>query len=82
MEIEKIEYLKLRIRESLYFYILKDYSNLKNIDINKIEIKIYLDFINYLSKEYKKKDIENIKEDYIYFEIESILFNIIEDNIY
>ena len=87
MRIDNKEYIKLNIKESLYYYIIKDYENLKDIDLNKVERKIYLDFIKYISKEYKIKlikEINNFKEDLIYYEINknNILLNIIEDNIY
>ena len=92
MRIENKEYIKLNISENLYFYIIKDYENLKylisekNFKLKNIERKIYFKFLEYIEKEYnlKIKEINNIKEDLIYYEIKenNILFNIIEDLIY
>ena len=87
MIIENKEYIKIRIKENLYFYYLKD-KDLKFNDKNilSLENKIYFKFLEYIEKEYKLKikEINNLKEDIIYFEInnKNILLDIIEDNIY
>jgi len=88
MIIENREYIKLNIKENLYFYFLID----KNLKFNKeimikLENKIYFKFLEYLSINYKLEkiiDINNIKEEFIYFEINEnkILLDIIENNIY
>jgi len=88
MIIDNKEYIKLKIREILYYYILKDYDDLKsNIDNKKIENKIYINFIRYLSKKYNIKkiiEINDFRDEIIYNEInvENILFDIIEECIY
>jgi len=87
MIIENKEYIKIRIKENLYFYYLKD-KDLKFNDKNilSLENKIYFKFLEYIEKEYKLKieEINNLKEDIIYFEInnKNILLDIIENNIY
>ena len=91
MIIENKEYIKLKIKEKLFYYFISD------VDLDKkriLDLKdrvvlindIYLDFIKYLSDKYKVIkiiDINKFKEDYILFEIDSnILFNLIEGRIY
>ena len=92
MIIENKEYIKLKIKEKLFYYFISD------VDLDKkriLDLKdrvvlindIYLDFIKYMSDEYKVKkiiDINKFKEENIYYEIEenNILFNLIEGRIY
>ncbi len=88
MNIDKKSYIKLNIKENLFFYFLKDDDLNKELILNKkllmnLVNKIYDKFLIYLSEKYNKKCVNNI-EDYIYYEIniENILFNIIEDIIF
>ena len=100
MIIENKEYIKINIKEKLYYYLILDFKDLVNKDlnnnkdldlfdkkINKLENKIFRNFINYLSKEYKInkiKDLNNFKEEFIYYEINknNILLDLIEEVLY
>ena len=97
MRIENKIYIIDKIRENIYYYFLVDKDLIRELNkekkIKEVDYffileekvnKIYLDFIKYLEGEYKIKieDINNFREDYIYYEIDRILGDIIEDNIY
>jgi len=85
MRIENREYINLRIRESLYFYLFKDKDlKFKENELKNKERVIYFKFLEYIEKEYKLKikEIDNLKEDIIYYELNNILLDLIESLIY